>query len=100
MSKHVWEKPGKFPTGKAEAPFTSEYLPEIDFTRELDAIECAYYQSLIVVFRWIVELGRVDIYIEVSIISSCLALPRAGHLEQLYHNTEIVFDPSVPIIND
>ena len=35
------EKPCKFPTGKVEAPFTSEYLPEIDFTRELDVIEYA-----------------------------------------------------------
>ena len=33
---------------------------------------------------WIVELGRVDIYCEVSMLSSCLALPRVGHLEQLF----------------
>jgi hypothetical protein len=41
-------------------------------------------------------------------LSSCLALPREGHLEQLFHifaylkkkhNTEMIFDPSVPNIN-
>jgi hypothetical protein len=64
--------------------------------------ETAYYQSLIGVLRWIVELGRVDICLEISIMSSHLALPREGHLEQVchifahlkkYHNTEVVYDP-------
>ena len=53
------------------------------------------------------ELGRVDICTEDLMMSSCLALPRAGNCEQLYHmfkylkihhNTEIVFDHSVPVI--
>ena len=46
---------------------------------------------------------------EVSVMSSCLALPREGHLRQLFHifeylnkhhNTEMVFDPSFPEINE
>ena len=32
-----------------------------------------------------VELGRVDICLEILMMSSSLALPRMGHLEQLYH---------------
>jgi len=32
-----------------------------------------------------IELGRVDIATEVSLLSSHLALPRAGHLQQAYH---------------
>ncbi len=69
----------------------------------------SYYQSLIGVLRWIVELGRVDICLEVSILSSCLALPREGHLEQVlhvfsylkkYHNAELVYDPSDPVIDE
>ena len=52
-----------------------------------------------------VELGRVDVCLEVSMMSSHLALPREGHLEQVlhifaylkkYHNTELVYDPSDP----
>ena len=51
-----------------------------------------------------VNLGRVDICLEVSMMSSHLALPREGHLEQLYHifahikkyyNTEMVFDSNI-----
>ena len=56
-----------------------------------------------------VELGRIDICLEVSMMSSHLALPREGHLEQVlhifgylkkYHNTEMVFDPSDPVIDE
>jgi hypothetical protein len=59
--------------------------------------------------RWIVELGRVDICLEVSMMSSHLVLPREGHLEQVlqifaylkkYHNAELVYDPSDPVIDD
>jgi hypothetical protein len=55
-----------------------------------------------------VELGRVDICLECSILSSHLALPREGHLQQVlnifgylkkHHNTEIVFDPTLPVID-
>jgi hypothetical protein len=71
--------------------------------------EAAYYQSLIGILRWIVELDRVDICLEVSMMSSHVALPREGHLEQVfhifahlkkYHNTEVVYDPSDPVIDE
>ena len=70
--------------------------------------DAAYYQSLIGVLRWIVELGRVDIVCEVSMMSSCLALPREGHLQALFHlftylnkkhNAELVYDPTDPVID-
>jgi hypothetical protein len=56
-----------------------------------------------------VELGRVDICLEVSMMSSHLVLPRDGHLEQVfnifahlkkYHNTKVVYDPSDPVIDE
>ena len=55
-----------------------------------------------------VELGRVDICLEVSMMSSHLALPREGHLEQVlhifaylkkYHNGTLVYDPTEPVID-
>ena len=64
--------------------------------------------SLIGVLRWIVELGRVDITCEVSMMASMMAMPREGHLEQLYHmfaflkirhNSQMVFDPTPPDID-
>jgi hypothetical protein len=68
---------------KAETPLCTSNRPELDcdVTPELNPQEAAYYQSLIGVVRWIVELGRVDICLEVSMMSSHLALPREGHLE-------------------
>ena len=94
---------------KAETPLCTSYRPELDVTNELSPREAAYYQSLIGVLRWIVELGRVDICLEVSMMSSHLALPREGHMEQVlhifahlkkYHNTEVVYDPSDPVIDE
>ena len=52
---------------------------------------------------WIVKLGRVDMDVEVIMLSSHLAFPREGHLQELYHifayqkahsNAEMVFDPT------
>jgi hypothetical protein len=61
----------------------------------------AYFQSVIGILRWIVELGRIDICLDTSMLSSHLAMPREGHLARTYdvfaylkkyHNTEMVFD--------
>ena len=86
---------------KAETPLTTSYRPELDVSPELTPRDSAYYQSLIGILRWIVELGRIDICLEVSMMSSHLAMPRKGHLDQvlhifaylcIYHNTELVYD--------
>ena len=88
---------------RALTPIRTDYRPELDVTIELNAIDSAYYQSLIGILRWMVELGRVDICLEVSMLSSHLALPREGHLDQIFnifaylkrnHNSEMIFDPS------
>ena len=50
-------------------------------TSELKADGLQYYQELIGVLRWAVEIGRLDILLEVSLMSAHLALPRQGHLE-------------------
>ena len=46
---------------KIEIPIRANYCPEIDMTLELNAEEASYYQSLIGILCWIVELGRIDI---------------------------------------
>ena len=51
---------------------TTDYRAEIDVFPELNATDDAYYQSLIGVVRWMVELGQVDICTEVSMLSSML----------------------------
>ena len=102
-NKH-WKMPSK-----ADTPLTTTYRPELDVSRELNEVDSAYYQSLIGILRWMVELGQVDVCLEVSMMSSHLALPREGHLEQVlhifaylkkYHNTELVYDPSEPVVDE
>ena len=55
-----------------------------------------------------VELGRVDMITEVSLLASHLALPREGHLEAVFHiyaylkckhNSRMIFDPTYPTID-
>ena len=58
---------------KADTPLTTTYRPELDVSRELNVADASYYQSLIGILRWIVELGRVDVCLEVSMMSSHLA---------------------------
>ena len=79
LSKHdnpKWKMPKK-----AETPLQTSYRPELDVSPELGPVEAAYYMSLIGILRWIVELGRVDICLECSMMSSHLALPREGPTE-------------------
>ena len=90
-------------------PFTTSYLPELDVSLELNQNEASYYMSLIGIMIWIVELGRVDIWLEISMMSSHIAIPREGHLRELfhvfsylkkYHNTKLVLNLSEPIIDN
>ena len=76
---------GRSLPARASSPMKSGYRPEIDISDELDDAEAAHYQSLIGILRWMVELGRIDITCEVSMMPSHMALPRVGHLEQLFH---------------
>ena len=107
MESYLKENDLKFPC-RVLTPLGLNYRPELDVTEELSPENAAYYQSLIGILQWMVELGRVDITCEVSMMSSHLALPRIGHLKQLFHifaylkkchNTEMVFDPSDPQID-
>jgi hypothetical protein len=81
----------------------------LDMSPEIDSKESSYYMSLIGILRWMVELGRVDICLEVSMLSSHLALPQRGHMDQVlnifaylmvHHNAEIVLDRSDPVIDE
>ena len=86
----------------AKEPVPTSYRPELDVSEELNAEMTSRYRQLVGILRWAVELGRVDIYHEVALLSQYLAAPRVGHLETLYHvfaylkshqKFNIVFDP-------
>jgi hypothetical protein len=57
----------------APNPFPIGYEPEMDVSRELTSDKASYYQTIIGVMRWMIELGRVDIGVEVSKLSAFLA---------------------------
>ena len=89
--------------GRAFRPFDSNYHPELDVTEELDDVGVAKFQGYIGTFRWMIELGRLDILTEVSQLSSFQAMPWKGHLEACYSifaylrkhpNMAIIFHPS------
>jgi hypothetical protein len=92
---------------KIETPLSSGYRPELDFTPELSAERTNYYQELIGILRWIVELGRIDIIVSVSLHSRYLVSLREGHLQQAfrifaylkqYNRPTLIFDDSEPRI--
>jgi hypothetical protein len=98
----------RLPT-RATTPIQAGYRPELDESAELNLSGMRYYQELIGVLRWAVELGRIDIMMEVSMLSSHLALPREGHLQQVYHifaflknkpKRTLAFDPQHPDIDE
>ena len=67
-----------------------------------------FYQEIIGSLRWAVELGRVDILLEVSLMSKHLALPREGHLEQAliialykaHKKMRILYECGYPKVNE
>ena len=73
-------------TGKREykGPLPHGYKPELDTSDECSADHVSRFQQLIGILRWAVELGRVDIHIEVALMSQYQMNPRVGHLEALY----------------
>ena len=68
-----------------KTPIMSGYRPETDTLSELKDEGVTQYQDMFGVLRWEVGLGRVDILLETSLMSTYLALPRRGHLRQIFH---------------
>ena len=93
-----------------ETPFsTQSYRPELDLSVECSTAQITYYQNLIGVLRWIVELGRIDIAYEVAALSRFLVCPRTGHLQQALHmfkyleihkENDLAFDPLYHLVEN
>ena len=80
----------------------------MDVTDELTPEMSSYYQSQCGVLHWMIELGRVGMITEVSLLASQMALPREGHLDAMFHlfgylknktNSRLVFDLTYPEID-
>jgi len=94
---------------RVDRPLSITYRSEIDISPALGPELTTRFQTALGILHWIVELGRINILTEVSMLSAHNALPREGHLEAVYHifsylkgheNSHIVFDPAYPDIDD
>ena len=101
--KQWLEKRGLALKTRAASVLPLNYRPELDATPLCNDEDHNYFQQQIGVLRWAVELGRIDICTEVSMLASYCAAPREGHLDAVMHmfaymnlhpRSHIVFDPS------
>ena len=102
------QKEGKSLPKKANVPMCQSYRPELDSSRELEGEDITYYQELMGILCWSIEIGRVDILTEVSKLSAYQASPRHGHLLALYQifaylkkkpKLSLYFDPRLPNVD-
>ncbi len=63
------EKIGKSLSNKVSTPMATNYCPELDVLPLLGNEQANYYQNLMGVLRWAVELGRIDINFRVDPVS-------------------------------
>lgn len=93
----------------AKGPLPTGYRPELDVSKILGPKDANWYQQLIGILNWIVELGRIDIHNSVARLSAFLAQPREGHLNAALHlfsylkndNHQLLpFDPAMPKMDD
>ena len=68
----------------------------------LDDYQENYYNTTVGNLIWSVNLGWIDINLEISLLSHCISQSRHGHLEQVFHTLssleahakiKLVFDP-------
>ena len=94
---------------KVSTPLLKNYNPEVDGIPDLDEREADLYQLLMGILRVMVVMGRLGICMEVSAMSSFVAIPREGHLQQLlnllayiniHHNAQLLMEPSHPEIGE
>ena len=80
----------------------------MDVSPVLSPDEASYFQTIIGVMIWMIDLGRIYIAVEVSQLSSFLAMPRQGNIVNALHimsylkikqNSRFVLDPSYPGID-
>ncbi len=68
-----------------------------------------WYQKLIGILQWAVELGRIDIHLTTALLAQYMVQPRIGHLDQVFHTfaylkahsrSRIILDDSKPVVDE
>jgi hypothetical protein len=107
VERWLQERSMKLPA-RCDTPMSTTYRPELDTSSELSPEVANLHQSAIGILRWAVELGRIDLTTETSVLAAHMALPREGHLIAVlrvfsylkkHHNARIAFDPTYPVID-
>jgi hypothetical protein len=88
---------------KVSGCFPSGWSPETDVSPLLKDEDASWFQQQVGVLRWMIELGRIEISAEVSMLAAFSCAPRQGHLDAVLHlfawlkmhkRSKLVFDPS------
>ena len=66
--KYYLEQQGQVLKSKVSGVLNSGYRPELDLTPYCDDETANYYQQLIGVLQWIVELGCMDVCVVTTVI--------------------------------
>ena len=103
------DEEGKDLKTTAKQPLPTSYKPETDVSQELNGDGISRYLQLIGMLRWAIELGRIDIDLEVAMMAPYSASPRVGHIEALYNifsylmmhdESALAFDATKPDIDE
>jgi len=86
---------------KVKNPFPTGYRPELDDTDNLDPslLPASCFMQLIGILCWAVELGHIDIFQEVSVLSQYQVNPRLVYLKKPLDWGRLVYDSKTPDIN-
>ena len=104
ISERILSEIGMDVKGRGTHPFSNlNYRPELDTSFFCNENQIRVYQQLLGMFRWMIELGRMDILFETTLLASYLASPRVGHLAQAvnmvsyikkHQKSNIIMDPA------
>jgi hypothetical protein len=95
-------KEGRKLPKKAPTPMSSTYKPEADVSPELSQEMAYYYSYQVGGLSWNIEMWRLDITTEVSMLTAHMA-PSEGHLNSVFHvfaylknkhSARLIYDPS------
>ena len=94
---------------RCDTPMSTTYHPSEYMTKETNLEGLQVYKTLIGILQWAVKIRRVDILLEVFLMSSLLPLPHVGHLQAFYRvfgylkkvpKHKLYFNPSNPMISE
>jgi hypothetical protein len=96
-------KEGRKLPKKAHTPMYIARKVKVDVSPELSLEMANFYQSQVGVLRWIIEMGRLKIATEVSMLAAHMVALRERHLTAVLHvfsylkckhNARLMYDPS------